>query len=89
MGERVCPRINETWYFDFIPEENFRPTKPLLNLWSSQRIFPLLDPGIFKVSILPFPKYLGLPLVTHKQQGDWTKIRTLSKWYILVNDKLK
>lgn len=40
-------------YFDSIPEEKLRVTKPVLSP-GSQRI--LLDPGIFKVSILPFHK---------------------------------
>ena len=50
---------------------NLRVTKPDLIPESSQRILPFLDPGIFKVSTLPFHKNWGLPFVTHEQQGDY------------------
>lgn len=49
----ISPRINFLKYFDSIPEEKLRVTKPGLSP-GSQRI--LLDPGIFKMSILPFHK---------------------------------
>lgn len=88
--KRVHPRINELWYFDSIPEEKFRVTKPALSP-GSQRILPLLDPGIFKVLILPFHKNWGLPFVTHKEQGDY--VHFVQQWhavrerFILVNGK--
>lgn len=77
-------------YFDSIPEEKLRVTKPVLSP-GSQRI--LLDPGIFKVSILPFHKNWGLPLVTHKEQGDYVlfvqHLHAVRKGFIVVHGKLK
>lgn len=95
----IHPRINEIWYFDSIPEENFRLTKPVLNLESSQS-FSLLDPGFFffflileffKVSILPSHKYLSLfwSPINSTEIVYLGLIFTLSKQCILVNNKLK
>lgn len=84
--------MNEIWYFDSIPEEKFRVTKLVLRP-GPQRILPLLDPGIFKVLVLPFHKNWGLPFVTHKEQGDYVPFvqhsHAMRKWFILVHDKLK
>lgn len=59
--KKIHPGINEIPYFDSIPQDHFRVTKPVLSFGSSQRIFPLLDPRILNASVLHFHKYLGFP----------------------------
>lgn len=46
--KKVHPRISATGYFDSVPKVKSEAPKPgVLNPGSSQRIFPLLNAGIF------------------------------------------